>query len=180
MRATVTKPTAALILTTPEHFLAFGLGTGLAPFAPGTFGTLPGVALFLALMYLPLPWFAAAVALLFIFGCWLTGTSARLLRVHDHGGIVFDEIVGYQLAAAPLLLWPLPEGQGLCWGLLAAFALFRLFDVIKPWPISWLDRRIGGGLGIMLDDALAGALAGLLLWGGLWWLLRDALPAITP
>lgn len=156
----IPPPPAALILTTPEHLIAFGFGTGLSPKAPGTVGTLVGLPLFGLLSLLPLEGFLAVTALLFVLGCWVCGESARLLGVHDHGGIVFDEIVGFQLAALPLLL----DFHGPLWlGLVLAFALFRFFDVVKPWPIRWLDRRVHGGVGIMLDDLLAGAFAGIVL-----------------
>ncbi|SEQ99776.1 phosphatidylglycerophosphatase A [Solimonas aquatica] len=161
----IPKPPAQLILSTPEHLLAFGFGAGLAPRAPGTFGTLVGVLLFLPLLWLPWLLYAGLVALLFVAGCWICGESARLLGVHDYGGIVFDEIVGYLIAAAPLV-YAAPAGPG-GWalGMFLAFVLFRLFDIAKPWPIRVLDRRVGGGLGIMADDVLAGLVAALCLLG---------------
>ena len=158
------RPPRQLILTTPEHLFAFGLGTGLSPVAPGTIGTLVGVLLFLPLALLdPLP-YAIATAALFAFGCWVCGESARLLGVHDYGGIVFDEIVGYLIAAAPLLAFPQLSTLGFAAALMLAFALFRLFDILKPWPIRALDRNVHGGFGIMLDDAIAGVFAALPLW----------------
>lgn len=164
------RPPRQLILGTPEHLIAFGFGTGLSPVAPGTVGTLVGVLLFLPLSLLDVRAYAVVVALLFVFGCWVCGESARLLGVHDHGGIVFDEIVGYLVAAAPLLCVSPQPPLVVAAAMLAAFALFRLFDVVKPWPIRALDRNVQGGFGIMLDDLLAGAVAALLLWGGLrWW-----------
>lgn len=170
---------AALILRSPVHLPAFGFGSGLALVAPGTFGTLPGVALFLLLSPLPLAAYIAALAAISAYGVWLCGQSARLLGVHDHPGIVWDEIAGYGIAALPLL-------PALGWttlplwvGVLVAFAWFRLFDVWKPWPIRDLDARLEGGLGIMADDWLAGVYAALAtaaslaagewLWG---WLTR--------
>jgi phosphatidylglycerophosphatase A len=161
------QPPAALILTTPEHLLAFGVGAGLAPRAPGTFGTLIALPFWLLLALLPPAAYAVAVGALFVFGCWLCGESARLLGVHDHPGIVFDEIVGFLVACAPLLALPLTEQP--LW-LLAAFVLFRLFDILKPWPIGALDRGLQGGLGIMLDDLLAGIFTAALLYGGIHWL----------
>jgi phosphatidylglycerophosphatase A len=137
----------------PIHFLAFGLGSGAAPKAPGTFGTVAGL-----LIYLLLPAMSSSSYLLFVLltllvGIWLCGKTASDIGVHDHGGIVWDEFVGMWLA-----LWLIPEGW--VW-LLLAFGLFRLFDIVKPWPIGWLDRKLGGGLGIMMDDVLAGLFA----WG---------------
>lgn len=158
------RPPRQLILTTPEHLLAFGFGTGLSPVAPGTVGTLVGVLLFLPLSLLDPALYAVATALLFGFGCWVCGESARLLGVHDYGGIVYDEIVGYLIAAAPLLAFPQLSTLGFAAALVLAFALFRLFDILKPWPIRALDRGVHGGIGIMLDDAVAGVFAALPLW----------------
>ena len=164
------RPPRPLILGTAEHLIAFGFGAGLSPVAPGTVGTVVGVLLFLPLSLLNLPVYAVVVALLFMFGCWICGESARLLGVHDHGGIVFDEIVGYLVAAAPLLWFAPQPPLVVASAMLAAFALFRLFDVLKPWPIRALDRSVHGGFGIMLDDLLAGVAAALPLWGALrWW-----------
>jgi phosphatidylglycerophosphatase A len=158
------RPPKELVLTTPEHFIAFGFGAGLARVGPGTVGTLVGLPFWLLLMWLPLPYYAAAVALLFLFGCWICGESARLLGVEDYGGIVFDEIVGFLITCAPLLpAAPLVQGPMWAW-LIAAFLVFRLFDILKPWPIRAFDRDVHGGFGIMLDDALAGALSALVLY----------------
>lgn len=152
-----------LILTTPEHLIAFGFGTGLARKAPGTVGTLVGLPFYLALSGLS-PWtYGLACLALFGFGCWVCGRSAHLLNVHDHGGIVFDEIVGFCIAAAPLLLFP---GASPLW-LIAVFAAFRFFDVLKPWPIRWFDEHLYGGFGIMFDDALAGLFSALVIWAAL-------------
>ena len=139
----------------PPLALAFGFGLGLVPKAPGTAGTLLGVGLYLLLMDLPLAARAGIVLALFGLGIWVCDIAARRLGVHDHQGIVFDEVVGYLIAmlAAPV---------GWRWAL-AGFVLFRLFDIWKPWPIRLVDRRVKGGLGIMLDDALAGALAAVIL-----------------
>jgi phosphatidylglycerophosphatase A len=132
----------------PVHLLAFGLGSGAVPKAPGTAGTVAAIPLYLLLQ--PLAWwiYLLMTAVLFLAGIWLCGRTSRDLGVHDHGGIVWDEWVGLLVT-----LWLAPSGW--IW-LLAGFVLFRLFDILKPWPIGWLDRRIGGGLGIMLDDLLAG------------------------
>ncbi|MGB1560165.1 MAG: phosphatidylglycerophosphatase A [Sinimarinibacterium flocculans] len=162
------RPPRALILSTPEHLIAFGFGTGLSPVAPGTVGTLVGVLLFLPLSLLDAPVYAAVLAVLFASGCWICGESARLLGVHDHGGIVFDEIVGYLVAAAPLLCFAPQPPLVVALSMFAAFGLFRLFDIWKPWPIRALDRSVHGGFGIMLDDLLAGAAAALPLWGALY------------
>lgn len=160
------RPPAGLILRSPVHLLAFGFGTGLAPFAPGTFGTVAGVPLALVVIHLPIPALIVSLLLLSLLGIYLCGASARRLGVHDHGGIVFDEMVGYVIACLPLVPLLRPEGQPLWLGLLLAFALFRWFDIVKPWPIRWLDRHVHGGLGIMVDDLIAGVFAALLLYAG--------------
>lgn len=143
------------LLRNPVHLLAFGFGSGAAPVAPGTFGTLAAVPLYLLLVQLPLGAYLLALVVLFGAGIWLCEKTAQDLGVHDHGGIVWDEFVGYwitMVAAPPGWLW-----------LVVGFVLFRLFDILKPFPISWLDRHIKGGLGIMVDDAVAGTFAWLCL-----------------
>jgi phosphatidylglycerophosphatase A len=139
------------------HLLALGFGSGLAPVAPGTFGSLVGLVL--ALLALQAGWWPAlfAAVLASVAGIWICGERARRLGVHDHPAIVWDEIAGMMLVmlAAPTA-W---------WGPVLAFALFRLFDVWKPWPIREVDHGMRGGAGIMLDDILAAlwAVAVLLL-----------------
>ena len=159
----VPPPPAALILTTPEHLLAYGFGAGLAPRAPGTFGTLVGVPFWFALSWLsPSPvYYLMGCALLFVLGCWVCGESARLLGLHDAPGIVFDEIVGYLITCLPLCVLS-PDRSVWPW-LIVAFLLFRFFDILKPWPIRWFDREVDGGLGIMLDDAVAAVFAAVCL-----------------
>lgn len=132
----------------PVHIVAIGLGAGLMPKAPGTAGTLVGVLLYVSFRPMTLAEYLAIVAGLFAAGIWVCGRTAQALGRHDHPWIVWDEIVGFLITmiAAPTG-WP--------WVILG-FVLFRLFDIWKPWPIRWLDRRVGGGLGIMLDDAIAG------------------------
>ncbi len=143
------SPTA--ILKNPIHCLAFGFGSGLAPKAPGTFGTLMAIPLYLLLAQSSLLVYAAIVFAAFIIGIFLCGKTADDLGVHDHPGIVWDEFVGFWITmfAAP---------AGFLW-LLAGFALFRLFDIWKPWPIKILDNKIETGFGIMIDDVLAGIYA---------------------
>ncbi|MCI0749636.1 MAG: phosphatidylglycerophosphatase A, partial [Nevskiales bacterium] len=141
------------------HLLAFGLGAGLSPKAPGTLGTLWGVPLWWALSGLGWPVYVVVTTLLFMAGVWICGRSAKRLGVHDSPGIVFDEIVGFLVTATPLLP-ALDRVSGPAWAtLLTAFVLFRFFDIVKPWPIRWLDARVHGGFGIMLDDLAAGVCA---------------------
>ena len=139
----------------PMHLIAFGFGTGFAPVAPGTVGTLLGIPLFLLLAPLPLAYYLVVVAGLFALGVWVCGRVSRDLGTHDHEGIVWDEIVGLLVALTAVPV-EIPV-------LVAGFVLFRVVDVLKPWPIRWLDRRIGGGLGIMADDLAAGVVVAVLM-----------------
>jgi phosphatidylglycerophosphatase A len=139
----------------PVHLLAFGFGSGLMPWAPGTFGTLAAEPFYLVMAQLPLAGYLAALVLVILAGIPICGRTSRDLGVHDHGGIVWDEFAGFFLTMTAVpLSWQ--------W-VVAGFLLFRLFDILKPWPIGWLDRRVGGGVGIMLDDLLAGGFAWLAL-----------------
>jgi phosphatidylglycerophosphatase A len=141
------------ILANPIHLLAFGFGAGLSPKAPGTVGTVVAVLIYLVLPSMPTIIYAGLILLSFVFGIWICGKTAEDLGVHDHGGIVWDEFVGYWIT---MFMAP----SGLFWVLLG-FALFRLLDIFKPWPIKWADKELAGGLGIMLDDVLAGIMAAL-------------------
>lgn len=142
-------------LRNPVHLLAFGFGSGLAPWAPGTFGTLVAIPLWWGLAQTPWWCYGAVTLLVALVGVPLCGRTATDLGVHDHSGIVWDEIAGFlvTMAGAPVSLF----------SALGGFLLFRLFDIAKPWPIGWLDRRVKGGAGIMIDDLVAGLYAALLL-----------------
>jgi phosphatidylglycerophosphatase A len=141
-------PDARFLLAHPAHFIALGFGSGLAPKAPGTFGTLAAIPLYwlLALVLPPLLICFLAIPLFFL-GVWACDVTGRDLGVQDHGAMVIDEIVAFlplaALASASLVLQ------------LVAFALFRLFDIWKPFPIRELERRVKGGYGVMLDDVVA-------------------------
>lgn len=150
------------VVTDPVNLLAFGLGTGLSPIAPGTVGSLLGVLLAWVTLDLDLAIQLGIALLLTVSGIWICGESARRIGVHDHGGIVWDEITGMYIT---LLVAP---PQIAAWAL--GFLLFRAFDIVKPWPIRELDHRLGGGLGIMLDD-LAAALYAAILLGLYRWLM---------
>ena len=135
----------------PHHWLAFGFGAGLVPRVPGTAGTLLAVPLYLLLRPLPLIGYFAVVTGLGAVGVWACGKTAAELGQDDPRPIVWDEVVGYlvTMVAAP---------AGWLW-VVVGFLLFRLFDILKPWPIRELERRLKGGLGIVLDDVLAGIMA---------------------
>lgn len=139
----------------PVHFIAFGFGSGAAPKAPGTFGTLAALPLWWLLSQLSFDAYLLVVLVAFIVGIWLCQKTSDDIGVHDHGGIVWDEFVGLWIA-----LIAVPSHW--FWVLLG-FVLFRLFDIWKPWPIRQIDRRVEGGLGIMLDDVIAGVYALLVL-----------------
>jgi phosphatidylglycerophosphatase A len=136
----------------PVHWLAFGLGSGLSPKAPGTMGTIAALPIYwFFLQDLSLTMYMAVLVITSLIGIYLCDKTAKDLNVHDHGGIVFDEWVGMWIT---LLLVP----QGWQW-LLLGFVLFRFFDIVKPWPIKYFDEKVAGGLGIMLDDIVAGIIA---------------------
>ncbi len=144
---------ARRIFGDPYSFLAFGFGSGLAPVAPGTFGTLAAIPVYALVAGLSLPVYSALVVILFASGILICQRCEERLGIHDHSGIVWDEIVGYLIAMI---------GVPFSWQAAAlGFALFRVFDVLKPWPISRLDRGVPGGLGVMMDDALAGVFAAI-------------------
>ncbi|NIQ12845.1 MAG: phosphatidylglycerophosphatase A [Candidatus Dadabacteria bacterium] len=135
--------------------MALGFGTGCVPKLPGTTGTLVGILFYWPLQNLDWPIYIGTVLVLFLLGIWLCGKTATNLGVHDHPAIVWDEIVGYLVTMTmvpPGWLW-----------VIAGFLLFRLFDIWKPWPIRWVDKRVQGGFGIMLDDVLAAIYALLIL-----------------
>ena len=146
----------------PIHLLAFGFGSGAAPKAPGTWGTLAAVLIYWPLSQLSPEHYLLMLLVTSVMGIYICGQTARDLGVHDHGSIVWDEFVGFWITmfAAPV---------GWVW-VAVGFVLFRFFDIIKPWPISWIDKKITGGFGIMLDDVIAGVMAAVVLQGIAWWL----------
>ncbi|MFC0323005.1 phosphatidylglycerophosphatase A [Gallibacterium melopsittaci] len=151
-------------LSNPVHFLAVGFGSGLISPAPGTWGTLAGLLVGLLLLHwLPVSLFFVLTVMAFLLGIYLCHKTAEDMQVHDHGAIVWDEIV-----AIWLVLCALPNYS---WGwCLAAFVLFRLFDILKPMPIRYFDRRLKTGFGIMFDDLLAALYAILLIVFYQWWI----------
>ncbi len=145
------------LLRNPLHLLALGFGSGLAPVAPGTFGTLVAVPFYYLLVHAGAAVYFSVLCAATLFGIGICGYTARALGVHDHPAIVWDEVVGYLITMA----WAPTAWYWMAMG----FVLFRLFDILKPWPVRWADRRVHGGLGIMLDDILAGVMAWLVLQG---------------
>jgi phosphatidylglycerophosphatase A len=139
----------------PGYFIAFGFGSGLLPIAPGTWGTLAAIPLYLLISTLSLPLYLAVVLIAFVIGVLASAYVTRTLGEKDYGGIVWDEVVGYLLT---MFMAPC----GLFW-IVAGFFLFRLFDIVKPPPIRWVDEQVAGGLGVMLDDVLAAVPAWLIL-----------------
>ena len=148
MSTAVFKPTPQFAASHPAHMIAFGFGAGLVPWAPGTAGTL---------LAWPIGWFLggnyppaielSVLAAMFVIGVWACGLTGRRLGVHDHGGMVWDEFVAFLLVLAVV-------PREFAWQA-AAFVLFRAFDIAKPPPIRWFERRYHGGFGVMFDDLLA-------------------------
>jgi phosphatidylglycerophosphatase A len=145
------------LMREPVHLIAFGFGSGLSPWAPGTFGTLIAVPIVLFVMQFGLAAHLGFALFASVFGIYVCGESARRLDVHDHRGIVWDEITGFALT---MLTVP----ADFYW-IVAGFTLFRVLDIWKPWPIREADHSLHGGLGIMLDDILAGIFAAAILLG---------------
>ncbi len=140
------------MLSSPIHLLSLGFGSGLSSYAPGTMGTLVAIPLYLLLSRLELWPYLIVVVVGFLLGVYVCDKTSKALGVHDHSGIVWDEIIGYWITmiAIPAVTWQ--------W-ILAGFVLFRFFDIVKPWPVKIADKRVPGGFGIMFDDLLAGLYA---------------------
>jgi phosphatidylglycerophosphatase A len=158
------KADLRFLLKHPAHLIAFGFGTGLSPKAPGTVGTLLGLPLFWLIAWAApdLPNQIALLVAAFLVGIWACGRTGRALGVPDHGGIVWDEIAAFALV---LVFTPV----GWLWTGIA-FALFRLFDIVKPWPIRQFDARLKNGFGVMFDDLLAAGYT-IAVIKGLTWLV---------
>jgi phosphatidylglycerophosphatase A len=143
------------LIIRPACFVAYGFGAGLAPKAPGTFGTLVALPIYWLIQNWSLTAYVALILVMFIAGIWLCQKASDWLKQDDASGIVWDEIVGYLVA---MTLAP----SGWQW-MLVGFVLFRFFDILKPWPVSLADRKLHGGLGVMLDDVVAGLYAAIFL-----------------
>ncbi|WP_010597422.1 phosphatidylglycerophosphatase A family protein [Rickettsiella massiliensis] len=142
-------------LPIPFIFLAFGFGSGLSPFAPGTCGTLVAVPLYYLLQSFSLLNYSLILIAAILLGIWICDFTERDLGVHDYSGIVWDEICGFGLT-----MWAAPSGVG--W-VVCGFFLFRFFDIVKPWPIAWMDRHLPRGFGVMVDDLMAAVYAWIAL-----------------
>jgi len=145
------NPPASMVFKDPVHLLAFGFGSGLVRWAPGTFGSLAALVLYFAIMNFPDWAYLAVVVVVTVSGFWICGESARMLGVHDHPGIVWDEWVGMLITLAFV-------PAGLIW-VLIGFLLFRLFDILKPFPANYFDKNFHDGVGIVMDDVVAGLYA---------------------
>ncbi|MGY3229514.1 phosphatidylglycerophosphatase A [Luteibacter sp. HA06] len=145
------------LLASPAGWIACGFGSGLTPKAQGTFGSFAAILPWLLSRGLSVPAWLAVIVVAFAIGVWACDVAGRVIGVDDHRSLVWDEFVGLWITLLPALLAP-------WWAVVAGFALFRLFDVWKPWPIAWFDRRVKGGFGVMLDDAIAGIFAGIVLY----------------
>lgn len=148
-------PVPRAVWRNPFYFIAFGFGTGAIPFAPGTFGTLMAIPFYLVLKLLPLSAYIIFTIAFAAFASWLSDSISRDTNTHDHPGMNIDEFVGFfvTMIAAP---------DGWQW-VVIGFILFRLFDIWKPWPISYADKHIQGGFGMIFDDVLAGIYALIVL-----------------
>lgn len=148
------------LLKDPLHCLSLGFGTGLMPIAPGTAGTLIAIPIYGLLQGLSLAHYLIFILIAALFGCYLCQRTAKVLKRPDPPQVVWDEMVGYwfTMIAAP---------YGWRW-IFMGFILFRIFDIVKPWPISWLERSLPGGFGIMMDDIAAGLCAAACLQIFVW------------
>lgn len=148
--------TAKQILSDWRLFLAFGFGSGLSRHMPGTLGTVAAIPLYLVLAQLNIVAYSLLTLVVVLGGIPVCAYAAKKLEVHDFGGIVWDEVAGFLIT-----MWLAPFSWQ---SVVAGFLLFRFFDIVKPWPIKWIDRKVHGGLGIMLDDVLAGLFAAAMLF----------------
>jgi phosphatidylglycerophosphatase A len=151
---------AGISLKNPIHLLAVGFGSGASPLMPGTAGTLVAIPIYYLMQLFSLPVYTIIMAAMIFIGFWICQVADNAIGTYDHPSIVWDEIVGYLLT-----MWAVPAYWQ--WVLLG-FLLFRLFDIWKPWPINWLNDRVGGGIGIVVDDLMAGVYAWIVLQLIIW------------
>jgi len=147
-----------LRMRNPWHLLATGFGSGLSPFMPGTVGSVAAIPFWWLMTFLPLQLYSLVVLVGISVGVYLCHRTARDMGVHDHGSIVWDEFIGMWIT---LMAIPVLDG----WWVLAGFVIFRIFDIWKPWPIRWFDKNVHGGMGIMVDDIIAGVVSAAVLYG---------------
>ena len=152
---TLHKATLRDVFASPANAVAFGFGTGLSPYAPGTVGTLVAVPVFIFLSAFPPGVYLSCLVAGFWIGVYACSKAAQSIESHDHPAIVWDEVIGYLVT---MCLIPVSVTS-----IVAGFVLFRLFDIVKPWPINWVDRQLSGGIGMMADDLIAALFAALLL-----------------
>ena len=143
------------VLSHPVYLLAFGFGSGLTPKAPGTAGTMVAIPLHLIFIKFPIWLHGTIIILAFLLGIWICGKTSEYLGVHDHEGIVWDEFVGCWIT-----MFLLPVNWS--W-ITLGFIVFRILDILKPWPIKSIDKKVRGGVGIMLDDLIAGIMSAVFL-----------------
>jgi len=144
------------VFTDWRYFIGFGFGSGLLPKMPGTWGTLAALPLVFGLSYMPLWCSIIFILLYFILGSCLSETLSTELGVHDYGGVNCDEVVGFLF-----LMLPFP----CTWQyILLGFVLFRFFDIVKPFPIGWIDHHVDGGFGMMFDDIVAAIMSMMLMF----------------
>lgn len=155
------KEITKIVWRNPACLIAFGFGSGLMPWVPGTWGTLAAIPIYLLLASTSPFLYLFSVLIAFLLGVVVCTQASKRLGVHDYGGIVWDEVVGFLLT---MFLAP----QGVIW-IILGFVLFRVFDIWKPYPIRLVDERVEGGLGIMLDDVLAAIPSWIILQGLAWW-----------
>jgi phosphatidylglycerophosphatase A len=158
----MSNPIDKISLKNPWHFLAVGFGSGLSPVVPGTMGTLASVPLYFLLVQLPLSLYLVVVLASCIVGVKICQITSDDMGTHDHGSIVWDEFAGFwiTMSLVPMMNLPVTDWRWVA----AGFILFRFFDMVKPWPIGWLDKRVHGGMGIMIDDIVAGVMAAISLF----------------
>lgn len=147
----VSTPSTAHLFASVYSFLGYGFGAGLSPTAPGTVGTLAAIPVYLLFWWSGWTVYGLLVLLGIIAGVKICDYCGRQLNSHDHGAIVWDEIIGFCIT---MFLVPLS-----IWTLILGFILFRAFDIFKPWPIKTVDEKLNDGLGVMLDDVVAGIMA---------------------
>ena len=158
----VAKPSYK-VLKHPVHCLSVGFGSGLLPYAPGTWGTIAALPIYFALLHVTHTTYMLVWCFLTIASVMAAEYSAYIWQTHDHPSIVCDEIVGFLLVLAYVPKTP--------WSVVGAFIAFRFFDIVKPWPIAWLDQSIHGGLGIVVDDLVAALYSYITLSALMWSLI---------